>query len=298
MTRTHFLDIQSLPFCDIERVLDRAQQLSEGVHGGYPLKDKAVALLFFEPSTRTCLSFERAVQKLGGHVLSFNPNTSSTKKGETLLDTLQTIQALGVSCMVIRHCEDGGPAQLAAYMDVPLINAGDGCHEHPSQALADALTMRHHFGTLKGLHVLICGDIKHSRVARSNLWLLHKAGAYVHVCGPKEMMPDTFPVDVRRHDVFEDALEGVDVVMMLRVQFERQATPLTMAPDVYHRLYGLTHDRRLRCQSHVLVLHPGPVNRGVEIADEVLDNTSTGILTQVQNGVWVRMAILEALTQQ
>ena len=298
MTLTHFLDIQSLPFCDIERLLDRAHQLSEGGEATYPLKDKAVALLFFEPSTRTCLSFERAVQKLGGHVLSFNPNTSSTKKGETLLDTLQTIEALGVSCMVIRHHEDGVPSQLSKHVEVPLINAGDGCHEHPSQALADALTMRHHFGTLKGLNVLICGDIKHSRVARSNMWLLSKAGAFIHVCGPKEVMPDTFPVDVRCHTVFEEALEGVDVVMMLRVQFERQTTPLTMDSGGYHRMYGLTKERRLRCKPHVLVLHPGPVNRGVEIADEVLDATSTGILTQVQNGVWVRMAVLETVTQQ
>ncbi|HJW47411.1 MAG TPA: aspartate carbamoyltransferase catalytic subunit [Lysobacter sp.] len=301
----HLLTLDNLPRPQLEALLDRAQAFVDGADARDALAGVAVCTLFFEPSTRTRLSFQLAAQRLGAHVLNFDASTSSTTKGETDLDTFKTIEAMGVRGFVIRHKVDGAVAALAAAANpgVALLNAGDGRSSHPTQGLLDMLTLRQAKGRdFSKLKVLIVGDVKHSRVARSDLQALRTLGAgegasiEIRVCGPASLLPD----DATLHGCqvsqdFDASLEGVDAVMMLRIQRERMEDGLISSLDDYHRDYGLTTARLRRAEPDAVVMHPGPMNRGVEISDEVADGPQSLILKQVNNGVAARMAALEAL---
>ncbi|MBB3344971.1 aspartate carbamoyltransferase catalytic subunit [Luteimonas sp. RC10] len=296
----HLLTLDGLPRATLETLLDRAQAILDGDERNARLAGVAVCTLFFEPSTRTRLSFQRATQRLGADVLGFDASTSSTTKGETALDTFRNIEAMGVRGFVVRHSADGAVAALAqaAAPDTALLNAGDGRSAHPTQGLLDMLTLRQAKGTdFSGLRVAIVGDVKHSRVARSDLQALRTLGAgEIRVCGPAALLPDetTLTGCAVSHDL-DAALDGVDAVMMLRLQRERMEEGLVGSLEDYHRDYGLDA-RRLRLAARdAVVLHPGPMNRGVEIADEVADGPQSRVLRQVRNGVAVRMAALEAL---
>jgi aspartate carbamoyltransferase catalytic subunit len=296
----HLLTLDKLPRADLEAILDRAQAFADGAEAHNALAGVAVCTLFFEPSTRTRLSFQLAAQRLGAHVLNFDASTSSTTKGETDLDTFRTIEAMGVRGFVIRHKVDGAVEALAnaAKPGVALLNAGDGRSAHPTQGLLDMLTLRQAKGRdFSKLKVLIVGDVKHSRVARSDLHALRALGAgEVRVCGPASLLPDNGTL--RGCVVTEDldaALDGVDAVMMLRIQRERMEDGLIASLDEYHRDFGLTASRLRRAAPEAVVMHPGPMNRGVEITDEVADGPQSLILRQVNNGVLVRMAALEML---
>ncbi|MEN5116065.1 aspartate carbamoyltransferase catalytic subunit [Luteimonas sp. TWI662] len=296
----HLLTLDGLPRVSLEMLLDRAQAILDGDERNARLAGVAICTLFFEPSTRTRLSFQRATQRLGADVLGFDASTSSTTKGETALDTFRNIEAMGVRGFVVRHSADGAVATLAqaAAPDTALLNAGDGRSAHPTQGLLDMLTLRQAKGTdFSGLRVAIVGDVKHSRVARSDLQALRTLGAgEIRVCGPAALLPDetTLAGCAVSHDL-DAALDGVDAVMMLRLQRERMEEGLVGSLEDYHRDYGLDA-RRLRLAARdAVVLHPGPMNRGVEIADEVADGPQSWVLRQVRNGVAVRMAALEAL---
>jgi aspartate carbamoyltransferase catalytic subunit len=258
------------------------------------LKNKRVVLLFYESSTRTRTSFEFAAKALGATTTLISASASSIEKGESLIDTGLTVQSLGADAIVIRHPASGAPYVLARHLGVPIINAGDGMHAHPSQALLDAVTMLDHFKSLKGLHVLITGDIFHSRVARSNVQLLSKFGAKVTLCGPKLLLPDIaaqLAPGLRVTRDFDEALRGTEVIMMLRVQKERlQGLDIDAREYVAH--YQLTMDRVRLAAKNAIVMHPGPMIRGMEITDEAADCAQSVILEQVRNGVRVRMAIL------
>lgn len=296
----HLLTLDNLPRTELEAILDRAQTFADGGDARDALDGVAVCTLFFEPSTRTRLSFQLAAQRLGAHVLNFDASTSSTTKGETDLDTFKTIEAMGVRGFVIRHKADGAVAALAAAArpGVALLNAGDGRSAHPTQGLLDMLTLRQAKGKdFSQLKVLIVGDVKHSRVARSDLQALRALGTgEIRVCGPAALLPDdgTLQGCVVTQD-FDAALEGVDAVMMLRIQRERMEDGLISSLDDYHRDFGLTASRLHRAATDAVVMHPGPMNRGVEITDEVADGPQSLVLRQVGNGVLVRMAVLEAL---
>ncbi len=258
------------------------------------LKGKRVILLFYESSTRTRTSFELAAKALGATTTLISASASSIEKGESLIDTGLTVQALGADAIVIRHPSSGAPYVLARHLDVPIINAGDGMHAHPSQALLDAVTMLDHFKSLKGLKVLITGDIFHSRVARSNVQLLTKFGAKVTLCGPKTLLPDLaekLAPGLRIVRDFDEALPGSEVVMMLRVQKERLQGLDIDARDYVAR-YQLTMNRVRMAAKNAIVMHPGPIIRGMEITDEAADCPQSVILEQVQNGLRTRMAIL------
>ena len=298
----HLLAIDGLPRAAIERLLDRAQQLAADARGGTALRNAlagtAVCTLFFEPSTRTRSSFLLAAQRLGADTLAFDVSASSTSKGETALDTLRNIEAMGVRGFVVRHREDGAVAALAAAAapGTALVNAGDGRSHHPTQGLLDMLTLRQAKGTdFSGLKVLIVGDVKHSRVARSDLRALRTLGAgEIRVFGPASLLPDDATLaDCVVPDDFDSALDGVDAVMMLRLQRERMEEGLVPSLEEYHRDYGLTEERLRRAAPDAVVLHPGPMNRGVEIDDAVADGAQSLVLRQVANGVAVRMAVLE-----
>lgn len=295
----HLLTLEGLPRERLVALLDRAQAFVDG-EAGRSLAGIAVCTLFFEPSTRTRLSFQRAAQRLGADVLNFDASTSSTSKGETALDTLKNIEAMGVRGFVVRHCEDGGVAALAAHArpGTALVNAGDGRSAHPTQGLLDMLTLRQAKGAdFSRFKVLIVGDIRHSRVARSDLHALRTLGTgEVRVCGPRSLLPDDGTLDgCQVGDDFDAALEGVDAVMMLRLQRERMAEGLVSSLDDYHRDYGLTPARLERAAPDAVVMHPGPMNRGVEIDSAVADGPQSLVLHQVANGVAARMAILETL---
>ncbi|NZA27463.1 aspartate carbamoyltransferase catalytic subunit [Luteimonas sp. SJ-92] len=301
----HLLTLEGLPRATLVRLLDRAQEITDGQADDRALAGRAVCTLFFEPSTRTRMSFQRAAQRLGADVLGFDASTSSTTKGESGRDTLKTIEAMGVDAFVVRHDEDGAVAALAAAAapGTALVNAGDGRHAHPTQGLLDMLTLRQARGDdLAGLRILIVGDVRHSRVARSALHALRTlgvgagGGSEIRVCGPQALLPDddTLAGCTVGHD-FDAALEGVDAVMMLRLQRERMAEGLVPSLQAYHAAYGLTAARLRRAAPDAAVLHPGPINRGVEIDDEVADGPQSMILRQVANGVAVRMAVLEML---
>ncbi len=249
---------------------------------------------FFENSTRTLLSFEIAARRLGGQVATLQVEMSSIKKGETLDDTARTLNAMRPDCLVIRHGTTGVPRAAADIMDCPVINAGDGTGEHPTQALLDAATLIHRFGRIDGLKVAICGDIKHSRVARSNTKLLPRLGAEVRLAGPPALLPKGF----EGSGSIDEAIEEADVVMMLRVQRERLEEELNDAPGEYLACYGLTAERLSRAAQDAVVMHPGPINRGVEIAGEMADDPQRSLITlQVEMGVAVRMACLDMLTK-
>ncbi len=300
----HLLTLDGLPQATINDVLYRAQQFVEGEDASEALKGIAVCTLFFEPSTRTRLSFQRAAQRLGADVLNFDAATSSTTKGESAHDTLKNIEAMGVRGFIIRHHEDGALNVLSTYVDsgTRLINAGDGRSAHPTQGLLDMLSLRQAKGPdFSNLKVAIVGDVLNSRVARSDLHALRTLGTgEIRVCGPASLLP---PVDdsggmlhgcIVSQD-FDEAIEGVDVVMMLRLQRERMEQGLVTSLEDYHRDYGLTEARLKRAAADAVVMHPGPMNRGVEIDDAVADGPQSLILRQVANGVAVRMAVLEAL---
>jgi aspartate carbamoyltransferase catalytic subunit len=260
------------------------------------LRGRMVINLFFEASTRTRFSFETAEKWLSADSLNFAAKGSSVEKGESLLDTAKNLQAMSPDLIVIRHGSPGVPHFLARHLKAGVVNAGDGAHEHPTQALLDALTIRQRRGRLDGLRVAICGDVAHSRVVRSNIWLLTKMGATVVVCGPPTLLPDrigAMGVDVTTD--FDDALEGADVVMMLRMQLERQGMSLFPSIREYFRHYGLDAKRLARAKPDAIVMHPGPMNRGVEIASDIADSDRSVILDQVANGVAVRMAVLYLL---
>ena len=296
----HLLTLERLPRAAIESLLDRAAHFAAGHDARGALAGVAVCTLFFEPSTRTRLSFQLAAQRLGADVLSFDASTSSTTKGETARDTLKTIEAMGVRGFVVRDKRDGAVAELAAIADpgTALVNAGDGRSAHPTQGLLDMLTLRQAKGRdFSRLKVAIVGDVLHSRVARSDLHALRALGAAeIRVCGPASLLPADNTLDgcVVSHDL-DAALDGVDAAMMLRLQRERMDDGLVASLDDYHRDYGLTAARLRRAAPDAVVLHPGPMNRGVEITDEVADGPQSLILRQVGNGVSMRMAVLEAL---
>jgi aspartate carbamoyltransferase catalytic subunit len=259
------------------------------------LRGKTVVNLFYEASTRTRASFEIAQKVLSADSLSIAAATSSVQKGETLLDTARNLEAMNPDMIVIRHASSGAPHFLARHCRSAIVNAGDGAHEHPTQALLDALTLRQKKGRLKGLKVAIVGDVLHSRVARSNVWLLAKMGATVFLCAPPTLMPPGIERLAKVTHRIDEALEGADAVMMLRLQLERMAGGYFPTTREYHVRFGLTVDRVRRAKKDVLILHPGPMNRGVEIASEVADGPYSVILDQVTNGVAVRMAVLYLL---
>ena len=283
----HLLTLDGLPADVLTSLLIRAQAFAEGHYDRRALDGLAVCTLFFEPSTRTRSSFQIAAQRLGADVINFDASTSSARKGETALDTMKNLEAMGVRGFVIRHQHDGAVAALAqqAADGTVLVNAGDGRTAHPTQGLLDMLTLRQAKGTdFSRLKVVVVGDVKHSRVARSDLQALRTLGAgQIRVCGPAALLPD------------DGTLDGVDAVMMLRLQRERMDEGLIASLDDYHRDYGLTAARLKRAADDAIVMHPCPINRGVEITDEVADGPQSVILRQVTNGVAVRMAVLEAL---
>ena len=288
------LSIDSLGDDQIATILDRAGLFfaaNRARQSSNALAGKIVFQLFYENSTRTAMSFATATHRLGASLVSLSVEHSSVKKGETLEDTARTLSAMRPDSLVIRHRENGAPTIVAEIMDCPVINAGDGTNEHPTQALLDAATIRQHFGRLDGLKVAICGDIRHSRVARSNAKLLPRLGAEVRLAGPPEFMPDEVPALS-----IDEAIGGADAVMMLRIQRERLDDDLEYAPGEYLNKFGLTRERLARASAKAVVMHPGPMNRGVEIDSQVADDKERSLITlQVEMGVAVRMACLELL---
>ena len=289
------LSIDSLTDAQIRGILDRAQLLFEDDRSASKpvetLAGRIVFNLFYENSTRTAMSFATAAHRLGASALSLSVEHSSMKKGETLEDTAATLGAMRPDALVIRHRENGAPATVAEIVDAPVINAGDGTNEHPTQALLDAATILHRVGRIEGLKIAICGDIRHSRVARSNAKLLPRLGAEVRLAGPPELMPN----DVPQLSV-DEAVAGADVVMMLRVQRERLEEDFGDEPGQYLARYGLTADRLAKAAPNAVVMHPGPMNRGVEIESAVADDPQRSLIRlQVEMGVAVRMACLEML---
>lgn len=285
-----FLLDQSKPFQAIQR--NPLKKLAT-------LRGKTVALAFFENSTRTRISFGTAASRLGADTMNLQAEASSLKKGETLLDTAFNLNAMKPDCLVMRHAASGAPAYVARHLDIPVVNAGDGTHEHPSQGLLDALTIRDRKGTVENLNVTILGDILHSRVARSNIHLLGKFGCKFTLCGPAMWVPRELEriapgTSIRCVYRIEEALEDTDVILMLRVQTERLHEPALSAND-YILLYQLNAERLRRAKPDAVVLHPGPINRGIEITPEVADGPRSCVLEQVTNGVAVRMAILYLL---
>jgi aspartate carbamoyltransferase catalytic subunit len=298
----HLLGLEGLTAAELTRLLDAAEAfLGVGV-GDTPkrddLKGKVVVNLFYEPSTRTRVSFGLAARRLGADVLDFSPGGSSTAKGETFIDTAKNIEAMGVDVMVVRHSSPGAPHVLARHLlpHVRVVNAGDGAHEHPTQALLDIFTIRKRLGRVAGLTVGLVGDIAHSRVARSNIHALKTLGAKVIVCGPTTLVPaelDQLGVEVVNS--LDAILDRCDVLNLLRIQFERQRSGLFPSIREYRLLFGMDGDRMARAKKGVLLLAPGPINRGVEISPDVADGPSSAILDQVTHGLAVRMAVLGEL---
>jgi len=294
------LGIRDLEKGQIELILETAEGfkdvLKRDIKKVPALRGKTVFNLFFEPSTRTRTSFELAAKRLSTDVVNFSVPTSSVVKGETLLDTIQTIESYGVNYIVIRHGSSGVPHFVASHSDASVVNAGDGINEHPTQALLDAFTIRERRGALQGLKVAIVGDILHSRVAKSNIYCLKKLGAEVRIIAPPTFIPpghESFCAEVFYS--MEEGLKGVDVIMMLRIQKERQGGGYFPSHDEYSMFWGLTRERFSLAARDAIVMHPGPMNRGIEITSEVADSSSSVILDQVTNGVAVRMAVLYLL---
>jgi aspartate carbamoyltransferase catalytic subunit len=304
-THRHLLGIEGLSPEDVAHLLGAAdgylaRMREPGGFKGTALRGRTIINLFFESSTRTRTSFELAGKRLGADVVNVSPAQSSVTKGETLLDTVKNIEAMHADAIVIRHAASGAPHFVAARTKAAIVNAGDGAHEHPTQALLDVLTMRAHGKTIAGLEVAIVGDILHSRVARSNALLLGMLGAHVRLCAPKTMTPhapETLGASVRFAPRIEEAVEGADVVMMLRIQNERLAGDSLMATArEYSRTFGLNARVLDRAKKDAIVMHPGPINRGVELDPALADGPRSVILDQVEAGVAVRMAVLEAVT--
>jgi aspartate carbamoyltransferase catalytic subunit len=296
-TRKHLLDIESLTADEITIVLDTARAFKavgqRAIKKVPALRGKTIVNLFIEPSTRTRISFVLAEQRLSADIINFSTEASSFKKGETLKDTALNLQALNADFIVIRHSASGAPHFLSRVLNAHVINAGDGAHEHPTQALLDTFTVRERKGKIAGLNVTILGDILYSRVARSNIWALKKLGANVTLCGPSTLVPKTFEQMGCRvtYDV-DEAIRDADIINLLRIQHERQRK--TMFPSIgeYTQLFGLNKARLAKTKPDALVMHPGPINRGVEIDSEIADCDRSLILEQVTNGLAVRMAVL------
>lgn len=294
--RQHILGLQELTAEEITLILDTAESMKEvserDVKKVPALRGVTVCNLFFEPSTRTRSSFEIAEKRLSADVLNFTTSQSSVLKGESLLDTARNLEAMGASMIVIRHPMSGAPWLLAKKLDSSIINAGDGSHEHPSQGLLDLFTIRQLKGKIEGLKVVIVGDILHSRVARSNIWGFMKLGAEVRVVGPPTLVPKYIEhIDVKSYFSLDKAVDGADVVIMLRIQKERQDSEFFPSLREYSRFYGLNREK-LRCAAEdVTVMHPGPINRGVELSSDIADGPGSVILEQVSNGIAVRMAM-------
>jgi aspartate carbamoyltransferase catalytic subunit len=298
----HLLGIAQLSREDILHVLDDAEHwyaLSrDQARNARVLHGRTIVNLFFESSTRTRTSFEVAGKRLGADVVNVSPQTSSVTKGETLLDTVRNLEALRADAIVLRHGASGAPDFVARHVRTSIVNAGDGSHEHPTQALVDAFTIRRKKGQPKGLIVAICGDILHSRVARSNALLLGALGAEVRLCGPRTLMPRealSLGPTVRTFEKIETAVEGADVVMMLRIQTERLAGAMIASTREYARTFGLSVHVLERAKPDAIVMHPGPINRGVEIDPRIADGHRSVILDQVEGGVAIRMAILRGV---
>jgi aspartate carbamoyltransferase catalytic subunit len=297
----HLLGIAGLAADEITLILDTTEAMKEiggrAVKKVPTLRGRTVVNLFFEPSTRTRTSFEIAEKRLSADTLSIATATSSVTKGESLLDTVHNLEAMSPDMIVMRHGSSGAPHLLARTCRSAIINAGDGMHEHPTQALLDAFTIREHKGRLAGLKIAIVGDLLHSRVLRSNVLLLNTMGADVWACGPSTLMPSGFDrFGVRATTSVDEALEGADVVMVLRIQHERMHGHFIPSVREYFTLFGLTPERLRRAANDVIVMHPGPMNRGVEIDSAVADGPFSVILEQVSNGVAVRMAVLYLLS--
>ena len=300
-TRRHLIDIAGLDPDEIQTILNVAEamkQISERDIKKVPtLRGKSIVMLFFEPSTRTRTSFEIAAKRLSADTVNFSVSTSSVAKGETFLDTVLNIQAMAPDAIVVRHRHPGAPHFIRRYLKASVINAGDGTHEHPTQALLDAFTIREKLGRLDGLKIAVIGDILHSRVARSNIHLWNKMGSEVWLSGPPTMLPPVFknwPVRVTYR--MEEALEGADVIMMLRIQLERHANLQFPSAREYMMLFGLTPEKFEKySKPGAVVMHPGPLNRGIEIDSAVADGPASVILSQVTNGIAVRMAVLYLL---
>lgn len=295
----HLLGLEELSPGQIQALLDLAEQAARRNLEPDALAGRVVANLFFEPSTRTRTSFQLAARKLGAEVVNFDPERSSTQKGESLLDTARTLQALGAHAVVLRHPASGAAHFVTRHVRCAVVNAGDGMHEHPTQGLVDLLTVRRVRGRLAGLRVVIVGDVRHSRVARSAAWGFTKLGARVAVCGPATLVPREFTsLGVEVCHRLEEALDGADVVMALRMQTERQRDGFVPSLAEYHRLYGLSPERLRLAHPAAVVLHPGPMNLGVEITPAVAYEDRSLVLQQVTAGVAVRMAVLYDLLAQ
>lgn len=298
----HLLELQNLSRQDIELILHTAKPFKEiftrSIKKVPTLRGRSVVMLFYEPSTRTRTSFELAAKRLSADTVNISIQTSSVQKGESLIDTARTLESMKADFIVIRHSYSGAPHLLAKYVSSSIINAGDGFHEHPTQGLLDIFTIKEKKGKIEGLKVVIVGDILHSRVARSNLWGLTKLGAKVVLCGPPTLIPTDidkiFPqIDIEYN--LDKAIKNADVINILRVQFERQLEHLFPSVREYSLLYGMNKERLKNAKNDVLILHPGPMNRGIEITTDVADSLNSVINQQVTNGVAIRMAVLYLL---
>lgn len=302
LSTKHLLGIKDLTRDDITLILSTAEQFKEVLQRPVKkvpsLRDVTVVNLFFENSTRTRMSFELAEKRLSADTLNFTASSSSVKKGETLLDTVNNILSMKVDMVVMRHSASGAPHFLAQHIDAAIINAGDGINEHPTQALLDAFSMKEKLGTLEGLKVAIVGDIMHSRVALSNIYLLTKMGAEVIVCGPPTLIPTyiTEALGIRVEYNLKKALSWCDVANILRIQLERQNQPLFSSLREYNLAYGVSQKTLDSLGKEIVIMHPGPINRGVELDSDVADGKQSIILNQVENGVAVRMACLYLLS--
>ena len=303
MKRKHLLDLESLSADEIRLILENARSFKDvstrSVKKVPALRGKTVCTLFYENSTRTRTSFELAAKRLSADVVGFTVATSSVNKGETLIDTAQNIEAMGIDFIIIRHSVSGAPHLLSKRVRSSVINAGDGTHEHPTQGLLDAFTILEEKGRFEGLKVAIVGDILHSRVARSNIQALTKLGAQVTLVGPSTLLPDSFKqFGVRICNDLMEGIEGADVINILRIQHERMTANFFPSIREYRLLYGITRERLQAAKPDVMVMHPGPINRGVEIDQDVADGPHSVIQRQVTNGVAVRMAVLYLLANQ
>lgn len=301
-TRKDLLGLEELTKEELEMILATAESFKEvssrEIKKVPALRGKTVVNLFYEPSTRTRVSFEVAAKRLSADVINIAVETSSVKKGETLIDTGRNIEALKADIIVMRHSASGAAAMLARHVNISVVNAGDGWHEHPTQALLDIFTLKEKLGKIAGLKVSIVGDISHSRVARSNIWALTKLGAKVTVCAPKILIPagiEQMGAKVT-YDI-DEALHDADAVNVLRMQFERDGEEAFPKQLEYFQNYGITNERLARLKKNIIVMHPGPINRGIEISSEVADGKNSVILEQVTNGIAVRMAVLFLVAQ-
>ncbi len=300
-TRRHLLGLEELSAEEITLILDKAEMFREATAGASKkiplLTGKTCVNLFFENSTRTRTSFSLAARRLGADTIDFSASTSSLSKGEMVIDTAKNIEAMRVDAMVVRHRTPGTPHLLAQNLDCSVINAGDGPHEHPTQGLLDIMTIRQRFGHIDGLTVALVGDIAHSRTARSNIWGLKKLGAHVIVCGPSTLVsPRWEEVGVEYCYKLDDILSRVDVLNLLRIQFERQYSRPFPSVREYAHLYGMDRQRLAKTKGNILIIAPGPINRGVEVTPDVGDGPHSAILQQVSNGLAVRMAVLWLVT--